>query len=97
MSILLFRSSNILHQLKKNDKEKTAVAWFVSFHVAAVRAVVIQLNFQNDKLEFSVHSYIVLFHQASIFVLLCVDILYTSSTKHRHHLPAFLVFILFQK
>ena len=29
------------------------------------------------KLEVSVHSYIVLFHQASIFVLLCVDILYT--------------------
>ena len=78
MSILLFRSSNILHQLKKKkQKKKTAVAWFVSFHVAAVRAVVIQLNFQNDKLEFSVHSYIVLFHQASIFVLLCVDILYT--------------------
>lgn len=30
-----------------------------------------------DKLGFSVHSYIVLFHQTSIFVLLCVDILYT--------------------
>ena len=55
MSILLFRSSNILHQLKKKKKRKrkTAVAWFVSFHVAAVRAVVIQLNFQNDKLKFA--------------------------------------------
>lgn len=29
------------------------------------------------KLEFNVHSYIVLFHQKSIFVLLYVDILYT--------------------
>ena len=36
----------------KNGK-KTAVAWFVGFHVAAVFAVVIQLSFQNDKLEFS--------------------------------------------
>ena len=56
MSILLFRSSNILHQLKKKKKKrkkKTAVAWFVSFHVAAVRAVGIQLNFQNDKLKFA--------------------------------------------
>ena len=54
MSILLFRSSNILHQLKKKKTvKKTAVAWFVSFHVAAVRAVGIQLNFQNDKLKFA--------------------------------------------
>ena len=30
-----------------------------------------------DKLEFNVHSYIVLFHQKSIFVFLHVDILYT--------------------
>ena len=27
---------------EKNGKEKNAVAWFVGFHVAAVRAVVIQ-------------------------------------------------------
>ena len=27
---------------RKNGKEKNAVAWFVGFHVAAVRAVVIQ-------------------------------------------------------
>ena len=57
MSILLFRSSNILHQLKKKKKKKrkkkTAVAWFVGFHVAAVCAVGIQLNFQNDKLKFA--------------------------------------------
>ena len=32
---------------------------------------------QFDKLEFNVHSYIVLFHQKSIFVFLHVDILYT--------------------
>ena len=36
---------------RKKRQRITAVAWFVSFHVAAVRAVVIQLNFQNDKLE----------------------------------------------
>ena len=35
----------------KNGKGKTAVAWFVGFHVAAVFAGIIQLNFQNDKLE----------------------------------------------
>ena len=39
-----------ISQRKKRER-KTAVAWFVSFHVAAVCAGVIQLNFQNDKLE----------------------------------------------
>ena len=32
--------------------EQALAAWFVSFHVAAVCAVVIQLNFQNNKLGF---------------------------------------------
>ena len=40
-----------ISQRKKRER-KTAVAWFVSFHVAAVCAVVIQLNFQNNKLGF---------------------------------------------
>ena len=42
MSILLFRSSNILHQLKKkNDKEKPLLHGWDAFHVAAVLTVVI--------------------------------------------------------
>ena len=36
----------------KNGKEKTAVAWFVGSHVAAVGAILIQLKFQSDKVEF---------------------------------------------
>ena len=40
----------------KNGKEKTAVAWFVGSHVAAVCAVVIQLKFQSDKLKFLQHQ-----------------------------------------
>ena len=36
----------------KNGKEKTAVAWLVGSHVAAVCAVVIQLKFQSDNLEY---------------------------------------------
>ena len=54
MSILLFRSSNILHQLKKkkNGKEKPLLHGCVCFHVAAVGAILIQLKFQSDKVEF---------------------------------------------
>ena len=40
----------------KNGKEKTAVAWFVGSHVAAVYAVVIQLKFQSDKLKLLQHQ-----------------------------------------
>ena len=35
------------------QKKFHRLTWFVGFHVAAVFAVVIQLSFQNDKLEFS--------------------------------------------
>ena len=38
---------------RKNGKEKPLLHGFLSFHVAAVCAVVIQLNFRNDKLEFN--------------------------------------------
>ena len=40
----------------KNGKEKTAVAWLVGSHVAAVCAVVIQLKFQSDKLKLLQHQ-----------------------------------------
>ena len=35
------------NQPEEKTRRKTAVAWFVSFHVAAVCAVVIQLNFSE--------------------------------------------------
>ena len=40
----------------KNGKEKTAVAWFVDSHAAAVCAVVIQLKIQSDKLKLLQHQ-----------------------------------------
>ena len=45
------RDFNPLETCAAGRTRKTAVAWFVDFHVAAVCSVVIQLNFQNDKLE----------------------------------------------
>ena len=36
----------------KNDKEKPLLHGCVCFHVAAVGAILIQLKFQSDKVEF---------------------------------------------
>ena len=56
---LIIRDIREAHKKDSERTPQTAVAWFVGFHVAAVRAVVIQLKFQSDKFI----SYLQLFYQ----------------------------------